>query len=149
MGGLTGVEVDMEEQTRANDKPILYEHEWVEELRKLATKAGDKDIYVEYSFPAGSLFATGFQLQVDGRTIQIPLQRESPSGLANAYLQLFLPEEESAHYKKQVSTEGEIFLSVKYPYCDHNFRPDVALAEIRISTSAELLNLVTSEAQRQ
>src|SRR5208337_2642968 len=90
-------QVDMADQTPANDDEILYEHEWVAELHKLRAKAGDNDIYAEYLFPAGYLLATGFQLQVNERMIEIPLQRQSPSGLASAVLRLSLPAEATAH----------------------------------------------------
>lgn len=139
----------MAEQNHANEEPIDYEHEWVEELKGLATKAGDKDIYVQYSFPAGYLAATGFRLQVNERTIQILLQRQSPSGLANAYLELSLPEEETAHYRKAVGDDGNVFLSVTYPYCTHHWRPGVELAEIRLSTDPGFLGLVVSAVQKQ
>jgi hypothetical protein len=138
----------MAEHIPANGGEILYEHEWVEELNKLIAKAGDRDVYVEYLFPAGYLLATGFQPQVDERKIRILLQRQSPSGSASALIELSLPAEESAVYRGHVSEGGERFVSVVYPYCSHNNLLGVQLAEIRISTSAELLNLVTSVAQR-
>jgi hypothetical protein len=139
----------MGEQTPANDDEILFEHEWVEEFHKLCDKAGNKEIYVEYLFPSGYLLATGFQPQVNERTIEILLQPQAPSDSASAYLSLTLPDEQTAHYRRIVDDDGERFLSMIYPYCDHNLLPGVRTAEIRFSTSAELLRRLKNELRIQ
>jgi hypothetical protein len=77
-------------------------------------------------------------------------QSQSPSDLANGELQLYLPEEESVlRYRREVSEDGEIFVSVIYPYCNHNLLPGFQTAEIRIATNADLLMLATSGAPMQ
>lgn len=139
----------MAEQIDANDGSIVFEHEWVEEFHKLATKAGEKDIYIRLLWPFGRLDASGFQPQVRDRTIEILLQRQSPSGSASALLQLSLPEEDSTCYRKKVSGEGEIFLSMTYPHCRAGHHGSVELAAFEIATSVEFLALVTSDAQKQ
>jgi len=139
----------MAKNNHANDDSTLYEHEWVAELQRLASKAADKDISVQYIFPAGSLLANGFRLQVCERKIQILLQRQSPSGSVDLLLQLSLPAQESAHYQKKTSEDGEVFLSVTYPYCDHMFLPNVPRAQIQIASKLEFLELVTSGALKQ
>ncbi len=139
----------MAERSHISEEEILYEHEWVKELGKLVAKAGDREVFIEYIFPAGYLLTTGFQFRVDGRAIHVLLQRESLSDSANGVLELSLPEEESAQYRRVVSEEGEIFASVVYPYCNHNRLPHVPLAEIRVATSVELLELVTRCAPKQ
>jgi len=137
----------MEGQTPANDE-INFEHEWVEEFHRLCEKAGDSEIYVEYLFPAGHLFATGFQPQVNGKKIEILLQPQEPLDSASAYLSLDLPDEQTALYRRE-TRNGEIYLSITYPYCDHNLLPNVPTAEIRFSTSADLLHEIKNELRTQ
>jgi hypothetical protein len=139
----------MEGQNPSGGEKTLSEHDWVEALDRLSAKVQGKDFYVVYSFPAGNLFATGFQLRVDGQMIRILLQRESRGGSADAVLELFLPAEETAHYRQVVSEEGEMLLWVTYPYCTHNLHRGAEKAKIQISTSVELLELVESDAPMQ
>jgi hypothetical protein len=135
----------MASRNTTSDYKSASERVWVEGLEELRTKVGEGEIIVEYLFPAGYLFATGFQLEKNERKIRILLQRQSPSGSASAFLELFLPAEETARYRVMRSLEGELYLSVTYPYCSHNRLPNVPLAEIRISTSAALLSFAASE----
>jgi hypothetical protein len=134
----------MESQNRANKDKTLDELQWVAELKKLHTKAGGKPIYVGYQFPAGCLSATVFQLEVRERTIHAHLQPQSPSDSASLYLELYLPEEETAHYRIQ-SKNGEICLSVAYPYCGHFLRSGVPLAVIRFQTGDAALTFAEAE----
>jgi len=139
----------MEEQIPSSDEQILSERDWLAALDRLHTKVQGKDFYVVYSFPAGNLFATGFQLRVDGQTIRVLLQRESREGSADTVLELFLPAEETAHYRQMVSEEGEMLLWVTYPYCTHNLRDGVEKAQIQISTSVALLEIAEIDTPRQ
>ena len=69
----------------------LSEDEWTQELQAMSTTVGEGDIFVSLNFLDGKFRGTGFLPQVDGRTIVIPLQRQSPSGLGNACIQFSLP----------------------------------------------------------
>ena len=97
---------DMAEKSQvASD--VLPE-EWVAEVLRLPKKSGESEIYVRVLFPGGEIVASGFQPQTDAQTIQIPLQRQSPSGLGSAALRLSLPRLEEGWYRKAVSETGEV-----------------------------------------
>ena len=128
----------MAKQIRASGDEILFEHEWVEALHRLIAKAGEKEVYVQYEFPGGRLVAIGFQPEVNERTIHVPLQRQSASGLANGVLSLLFPEEETAHYRCYQDENGALAVWVDYPHCTHNLLPTLQLAHFWISTNANL-----------
>jgi hypothetical protein len=114
----------------------LSDDKWVEELRELSTISGDKDIYVELSFPGGKLSTIGFRPLVDGQTIGIPLQREAPSGLGNGGINVYLPAAEQCEYRKIVGKTGAVMLTVAYwpwgmPYAEK--------IELRIATTLDIL----------
>ena len=118
---------------------VLYENQFVAELQRLIAKVGDKEVYVRYTFPGGLLVVTGFQLGISERTINILLQRDQATGLGNGGLQLVLPAEETAVYRRFEDEHGHMFLSVAYPYCDHNLLLENAqIARIEIATAADI-----------
>ena len=113
---------------------VLYEHQFLAELQRLIAKVGDKEVYVRYTFPGGLLVVTGFQPGITERTIIILLQRDQSTGLGNGALQLVLPAEETAVYRRFEDEHGELFVSVAYPYCDLRPLEDAQIAVIELAT---------------
>ncbi len=120
--------------------------EWVAEVLRLSKEPDESEIYVRVLFPGGEIVASGFRPLADAQTIQIPLQRQSPSGLGSAALRLSLPRLEEGWYRKALSETGEIFLSVAYPACGMTIP---ARVELQIATNLDFLDLVTNVAQMQ
>jgi hypothetical protein len=113
---------------------VLYQHQFLAELQRLIAKVGDKEVYVRYTFPGGLLVVTGFQPGITERTIIILLQRDQSTGLGNGALQLVLPAEETAVYRRFEDEHGELFVSVAYPYCDLRPLEDAQIAVIELAT---------------
>ncbi len=126
----------------------LSEDEWVLEVTKLATKSPDKPVFVRVQWSFGDLYATGFQPQVNGRMLLIPLQRQSPSGLADALITVCLPiQRERGEYRRYQSDSGDIVLTMRYGIGP----PDAIFefSEVHLATNPDFLNLVDSAAQQQ
>jgi hypothetical protein len=133
----------------ANNPPDFYipEHKWVEEVKQLAHKSAAKSLFARVQWSLGDLSASGFQPQVNERTLHIPLQRQSLSGLANAYIRISLPRPEQGHYEKQQSETGEVLLTMSYPI---GRPPDVFdWTTVQIATNLDFLYLAGSEARLQ
>src|SRR5260370_11713354 len=90
----------------------LTVHERVEELIKLSAKGKSKDLCVQILWSFGHLRSTGFQPQVNKQTIHILLHRQSPSGFADAVIDVYLPKPPPGHYQKHASNSAHIYLTI-------------------------------------
>jgi hypothetical protein len=137
--------VEMESHPDANFEGS--EDAWVEELNKLSTRVGAKEIYVRVSWPGGELNATGFQPQVNERQIQILLQPREPSGNAGAFLQISLPDEDAGggFYERFLGDSGEVCISMTYLVCGMSHSQESTLW---LASNPELLNLASGELRK-
>jgi len=125
-------------------EPLDYP-QWETEIAELNQRSASTDIHVLVLWPLGRLYATGFQPLIDKKTIQIPLQRQAGSGLADAYISLSLPtpaQEEA--YEKYTTATGDVLLTMQ-----NELRGASGFAHtwthLFLSTSPELLRLVDEE----
>jgi hypothetical protein len=119
--------------------------EWEKEVSALAQKPAGADIYVLVLWPLGRLYATGFQPLVEQQMPQIPLQRQSSSGLADACISVSLPKPEQAQCEKYTSDTGDVLLTIRHHVVTVQVHTGI-WTDVHLSTSRELLRLVDEEA---
>jgi hypothetical protein len=133
----------------ARSEDLLFEHRWIEEFSAFAGKAAERSVYVRMSSPVCFFVATGFRPELDDERVVILLQREPVSGLADGVLQFFLPAEENSQYLKRETDDGEIALSIRYPYCDFHPPQYHRWAEFHVATSEDALAVAATDSSVQ
>jgi len=119
---------------------ITYEHEFLNELDKLIAKIGTNEIYFHYESLPADVIASGFRTQVQDRQILISLQLEAPQDEANSVFLFSLPPEDTCQYHEFEDENGDLCLTIAFPYCTHRPLNETPISVLRLSTKYALLD---------
>jgi hypothetical protein len=136
----------VEKQNTSSPNQISQD-DWVLAVNELGKEEPLIPVFVQVSWSFGYLLATGFQPQVNARTIEIPLSRKSLADSIDGAVKVSLPRPGQGHYLQETSASGDRVLTMSFRIEDQY--EAFYWVEIQIATNADLLDLVNSESRVQ